>query len=84
MKEASLMPLYVLSGSTLIVLTIVFWKISMLLVLIGGAVYGYKVLSGQITHLEPSEAVEAPIERKKRSYNRRVTVNHYQAGKVKI
>lgn len=72
---------YLVGGSTIILIAIVYWYITLPIGLAAGAVYGVKTIMEQ-----PAPVVEVIPEpvKPKRSYNKRIKVNHYQLGSVKV
>lgn len=66
---------------TVLALAILLWQITLPVVLIAGAVYGATVIGRQPAPVREviQPVPEIPIE--KRSYNKRLTVNHYQLKK---
>ena len=78
-KQVDLIPAATMIVVSAVMLSIVYWKISLVLALAGVSIYVVTIL--------PKETVEAPepeVVKPKRSYNKRVKVNHYQHGKVSL
>lgn len=72
---------YIIGGAAIILLAIVYWKLTLFVGLSVSSAYGLKVLIGAKT----TETVEAATEpKKKRHYEHRIVVKHYQGKTVRI
>lgn len=78
--EAEMIVPTVLVGATLLVILVLLWQVSLAVGLVGAGWYASQRLSKTKTVLEAPVALET----KKRSYNKRIVVNHFQHGKVSV
>jgi len=77
----------IIGGSVLILTLIVLWQLLLPIALVStGAIYGVKTVLASTARSTVIEAVTAPLDKPKRTYNKRIVpvINHYQLGKVKI
>lgn len=79
-KEPDMVVPTVLVGATLLVVMVLLWQVSVAVALVGGGWYASQRLSKTNTVLEAPVALET----KKRHYNKRIVVNHYEHGKVSV
>lgn len=78
----------VVSGAVVILLGVVYWNITVSLLLVAGAIYGATTIAASNPRIGQVEAVtqapEASQPTAKRHYQHRITVNNYQGKSIKI